>query len=182
MEGEPHSGNPDTECFNPVVNTLGLPEILGANIHEKIYPFPWLNRERAYVQLISKLLNVEFDTIWKRHKRQLIRKIIAWTAGILLVVAALIAVKVNNQPIDACVSLHETSTHNNNLPPLKDAVVTLELDNKTETDTLRTMDEQLIFKNIPHKFLNKKVHLTVTGPNFQTTTPISKSVTKSKFT
>lgn len=169
VEGEPHSGNPDTECFNPVVNTLGLPEILGANIHEKIYPFPWLNRERAYVQLISKLLNVEFDTIWKRHKRQLIRKIIAWTAGILLVLAALIAVKVNNQPIDACVSLHETSTHNNNLPPLKDAVVTLELDNKTETDTLRTMDEQLIFKNIPHKFLNKKVHLTVTCPNFQTT-------------
>ena len=36
VDGVPHSGNPDTECFNPVVDTLGLPEILGANIHEKI--------------------------------------------------------------------------------------------------------------------------------------------------
>ena len=47
VDGVPHSGNPDTECFNPVVDTLGLPEILGANIHEKIYRWPWLNRERA---------------------------------------------------------------------------------------------------------------------------------------
>ena len=71
VEGEPHSGNPDTECFNPIVEKLELPEILGANIHEKIYRWPWLNKERAYVQLISKLLGVEFDAIWQRHKRLL---------------------------------------------------------------------------------------------------------------
>ena len=34
VDGEPHSGNPDTECFNPVLKELGIPEILGANIHE----------------------------------------------------------------------------------------------------------------------------------------------------
>ena len=28
VDGEPHSGNAETECFNPVVNRLGLPEIL----------------------------------------------------------------------------------------------------------------------------------------------------------
>jgi len=50
---------------------LELPEILGANIHEKIYRWPWLNKELAYVQLISKLLGVEFDAIWQRHKRLL---------------------------------------------------------------------------------------------------------------
>ena len=61
VDGIPHSGNPDTECFNPIVDTLGLPEILGANIHEKVFRSPWLNRERAYVQLITKLLGVEFD-------------------------------------------------------------------------------------------------------------------------
>ena len=81
VDGIPHSGDPDTECFNPVVNQLGLPEILGANIHEKIYRWPWLNRERAYVQLVTKLLGVEFDAIWKRHKRQLRRKIIALTVA-----------------------------------------------------------------------------------------------------
>ena len=67
VQGSPHSGNPDTECFNPVVDKLGMPEILGANIHEKNYRWPWLNKERAYVQLVSKLLGVEFDAIWQRQ-------------------------------------------------------------------------------------------------------------------
>ncbi|MDE6634828.1 MAG: toll/interleukin-1 receptor domain-containing protein, partial [Bacteroidaceae bacterium] len=59
VAGIPNSGNAATECFNPVIDKLGLPEILGANIHEKIYRWAWMNRERAYVQLISKLLGVE---------------------------------------------------------------------------------------------------------------------------
>ena len=47
VDGIPHSGDPKTECFNPVIDKLGLPEILGANINEKIYRWPWLNKERA---------------------------------------------------------------------------------------------------------------------------------------
>lgn len=62
VDGIPHSGNSDTECFNPIVKTLDIPEILGANIHEKVFKSPWLNRERAYIQLITKLLGVEFDS------------------------------------------------------------------------------------------------------------------------
>lgn len=161
IDGVPHSGNPDTECFNPIVNTLGLPEILGANIHEKIYRWPWLNRERAYVQLITKLLGVEFDSIWQRHRRLLRQKIAAWTVGIVVVIAALVGVWMSNQPVDVTVSLNETTVHNDNLPPLKDAVVTMELENETKTDTFRTLDANVVFANIPHKALGKAVHLTV---------------------
>jgi len=166
VDGIPHSGDPETECFNPVVDKLGLPEILGANIHEKNFRQPWLNKERAYVQLISKLLEVEFDAIWQRHRRQLIRKTIAWSLGSLAVLATLVSVWVMNQPVDVQVRLNETSVHNENLPPLKDAVVTLSLDNKTEVDTLRTLDGSVLFKNIPHKFLNKPVHITVACQDF----------------
>ena len=81
VEGRPHSGDEATECFNPVVDELKIPEILGANIHENIYRWPWLNRERAYVQLITKLLGIEFDAIWQRHKRRLKAKIAVWTLG-----------------------------------------------------------------------------------------------------
>lgn len=169
VEGEPHSGNPDTECFNPVVEKLGLPEILGANIHEKIHHLPWLNRERAYVQLISKLLNVEFDTIWKRHRRQRRMKAVAWAVGLLALLAVLLGVWHNSQPVDVTLRVKETSAHNNNLPPMKDAVVTLALANKTETDTLRTIDGQLLFRNIPHKYLNQSVHVTISCRNFLTT-------------
>ena len=179
VDGIPHSGNPDTECFNPIVNTLGLPEILGANIHEKIYRWPWLNKERAYVQLISKLLGVEFDAIWQRHRRLLIRKAIAWALGLIIVVAALIGVWLTNQPVDVEVRLNEASVHNPNLPPLQDAVVTMTLDNETKTDTIHSLDATTVFNNIPHRYLNKEVRITVTCPNFldtDTTLLLSKTV------
>lgn len=166
VDGIPHSGDPDTECFNPVVNQLGLPEILGANIHEKNYKWPWLNKERAYVQLVSKLLGVEFDTIWQRHKRQLIRKAVAWTAGFIAVLFALIFVWRANQPVGINLRLNESTVHNENLPPLKDAVVTMFLDNETKIDTMHSLGDNLIFNNIPHHYLNQEVRFSVSCPNF----------------
>ena len=68
IDGIPHSKNKDTEGYNPIINTLGIPEISGVNIHDKIYKLPWLKKERAYVKLITKLLDLDFDTRWQRHK------------------------------------------------------------------------------------------------------------------
>lgn len=169
VDGTPHSGNPETECFNPVVDKLGLPEILGANIHEKIYRWPWLNKERAYVQLISKLLGVEFDAIWQRHKRQLIRNTLLWALGTLIVIATLIGVSKANRPLDTAIKLNEASVQNPQLPPMHDAIITLSLDNETKTDTIASIDATSIFSNIPHRFLSKPVHITVTCRDFLNT-------------
>ncbi len=180
IDGVPHSDNPDTECFNPVINKLGLPEILGANINERNYRWSWLNRERAYVQLISKLLGVEFDAIWQRHKRLLFRKIIAAVLAIFVVLAALAWVWVTNQPIDTIVTLNESSVHNEQLPPLHDAVITLALDNEVKSDTVATIDQHGTFSNIPHRFLGQEVHLTCTCPDFKpidTTLVLARDVT-----
>ena len=180
VEGTPHSCNPETECFNPVIDKLGLPEILGANIHEKIYRRPWLNKERAYVQLISKLLGVEFDAIWQRHKRQLIRKALAWSLGSIAVLATLIAVWRTNQPFDTEVRLNEASVHNDNLPPLKDAVVTMHLDNETKSDTIRSINGISCFTNIPHRYLEQPIHFTVTCRDYidiDTTLTLTKNTT-----
>lgn len=168
VDGKPHSGDPLTECFNPVVEQLGLPEILGANINEHIYRWPWLNRERAYVQLVSKLLEVEFDAIWRRHRRILVQKAIAWTLGVIAVIMALLITRQVNQPFDMEVRLTEMSQRNDNLPPLQDAAVTIALDNETKCDTIRSMDIPVVFTNIPHHFLNKPVHFNVSCPNFIT--------------
>lgn len=179
VDGMPHSGDPDTECFNPVVNTLGLPEILGANVNEKIYRWPWLNRERAYVQLITKLLGVEFDNIWQRHRRSLRKKIAAWTVGILLVIAALVGVWINSRPVDVAVSLNETTAHNEALPSLKDAVITLALENEVKKDTIRSLDSNVIFANIPNHAVGEKVRVTVECKDWlpiDTTLVLSKDV------
>ena len=179
VDGTPHSGNPETECFNPVIDKLGLPEILGANIHEKVYSSPRLNKERAYVQLISKLLGVEFDAIWQRHKRMLVRKALAWTIGTLAVITALIVVWRSNQPYDIKLQLNEASFQNDNLPPLKDAVVTLYFDNETKTDTIHALNDIMVFNNIPHRFLNKPLRVSVTCRDFMsldTTLPATQSI------
>ena len=180
VDGVPHSGNPDTECFNPVVDTLGLPEILGANIHEHIYRWPWMNKERAYVQLISKLLGVEFDAIWQRHKRLLVQKAIAWAIAGTMVAAAFVGVWVANQPVDVKVSLNEATVHNPDLPPMKDAVVTMTLDNESKTDTISNIDGNLLFTNIPHRFIGKEVSMSVRCDCFldvDTTLILAKTVT-----
>jgi hypothetical protein len=166
VDGLPHSGNPETECFNKVVETLGLPEILGANIHEKIFKWDWLNKERAYVQLVSKLLGVEFDAIWQRHKRLLIQKVIAWTVGVMVVLAALFYVWHSNQPVDVTIRLNETSVHNSQLPPLKDATVMMTMDNETKTDTVHAVDETAQFTNIPSRFINNKVRVRIDCQDF----------------
>lgn len=180
VEGTPHSGDPTTECFNPVIDKLELPEILGANIHEQIYRWPWLNRERAYVQLVSKLLGVEFDAIWQRHKRMLVRRAVAWVVGAVTVIAALLCVWRMNQPFDVEVRLNEASVHNENLPPLKDAVVTMRLDNETKSDTIHSLDACSIFSNIPHSFMNKPVQISVNCRDFlnvDTTVTLAPEVT-----
>lgn len=166
VDGKPHSGNPDTECFNPIVQNLGLPEILGANIHEKIFRWAWLNQERAYVQLVSKLLNVEFDTIWQRHKRQLIGKIIAWSISLLFVVSLLIGVYTMNQPIDVKIQLKETTYHNPALPPIQPTELVLDLKDEVKKSVLLAFDSAVVFKNIPHKYLNKEVYISANIRDF----------------
>lgn len=120
-----------------------------------------MNKERAYVQLISKLLGVEFDSIWQRHKRLLLQKIITWIVVFFVVLAAFLGVWFTNQPVDVEVRLNETSIHNDNLPQIKDAVVTLTLDNEIKTDTIRSLETGTIFNNIPHRFINNNVRVRV---------------------
>ena len=166
VDGIPHSGNQKTECFNPIIKTLELPEILGANIHERIYRLPWLNQERAYVQLITKLLGVEFDNIWQRHRRLLIRQVVTWIIGVIAILISLIIVWHSNQPVDIQLSLQEQSTKNHNLPPLHDAVVTLTLDKETKIDTVSSLSDKGSFLYIPHRYIGKDVRITISCPDY----------------
>lgn len=177
VDGTPHSGNPDTECFNPVVNQLGLPEILGANINERIYRQPWLNRERAYVQLISKLLGVEFDTIWQRHKRQLTRKILAWAIGGIAMIGIWTYTTIQFIPTTAIVTVNDI-TENENLPSTK-GVVTLFLDNEVLVDSIYPQCGSASFNRIPRHRLDKDVCLKVSFKDYfeiDTILPLSEAI------
>ncbi len=179
VDGIPHSGDPATECFNPIVDELGLPEILGANIHEKNYWNPWLNRERAYVQLITKLLGVEFDAIWKRHTRLLIRDTALSVAGGLMVISAIVGTWWMNRSVDVGIQVVEASELNENLPSARDAIVTLILDNETKIDTIDNFDVRAHFTNIPNLLIGQDVVVSARCKDFlpiDTTLRLSKDV------
>lgn len=180
IDGLPNSGDKTTECFNNKIKELGIPEILGANIREKVYRWSWLNRERAYVQIVTKLLGVEFDSIWQRHKRMLWQKMTLWLMCLTAVLAALMGTWLANRPVDVEISLNETSVHNNNLPPLHDAVITLMLDNERKTDTLHTMGSTTTFTNIPANMIGKEVRVLFMCEDWcttDTTLELNKNIT-----
>lgn len=159
IDGVPNSNDPQTECFNPVIKELGMSERLGANINERNYSWNYMNRQRAYVQLITKLLGIEFDTIWQRHKRQLIEK---WTTIILLGIAILCSISwalMAHRPITVSVALEEVMPPNNNLPKLSDAEVTLILENDVRRVRTHSMDEVVCFTNVPKNWLGSNVEL-----------------------
>jgi hypothetical protein len=166
VDGEPHSQDPDRECFNPIIEELGIPEQLGADIHERVSRWPWVNRERAYVQLVTKLLGVEFDSLWQRHKRLLRRRCALGVISVVAVIAALIGVWRAGQPVDVSVRLQEASIHNDNLPPLQKAVVSITLDNETKRDTLEDINDIACFANIPHSAVSQPVRITMVCGNW----------------
>lgn len=154
-------GNSPDEYFHPVLKELGMPEMLGADVNYKFSRFKKINRDRAYIQIISKLLGLRFDDLWKRHRRRKIRNICLSAVGAILVIAALIGVWIANQPINVDVQLTEKSLHNDNLPPLKDAIVTLRLDDEIKRDTISDLDDIASFVNIPHYNLGKDVGMSI---------------------
>lgn len=168
IDGIPHSGNPENECFHPIVDALCIPEMLGVNIHEKIHRWSWLNRERAYIQLITKLLDIEFDSLWRRHRRRLIEKMIACTIGVIAFLTALLLTWKLNQPTDVSLSLREA---NNNsipaLPPLKDALVTIKVGEDIKKDTIAHLNDAARFLHVPHQYLGKDVNVKIVCKDYK---------------
>lgn len=151
----------------------GKREELGVNVNEEhvetmffLYRMPfigkWLLRERAFMQLISTMLvNVRFEQLWSIQKIRMIERAIAWLVGMVVVVASLIAVWMMNRPVDVSMKLEETSIKNDYLPPLKNAVVTVALDNEIRSDTIVNLEEEATFRKIPHSLLGREVKIQV---------------------
>ena len=159
VRGQPGSKDPSQRCFNPVLDELGIPEILGANVHEKVSVWPWVNRERAYVQLITKLLRVEFDHIWQRHRRQMLAQLIAAICGVIMVLCLLLAVRNYSKPFESSLAIVESGPTAVNLPPAKRVIATMYLDNEVKTDTISSFSECAVFRNIPRRYYGRPVRI-----------------------
>jgi len=81
VDGQPNCYNPDLECFPRYMKeyTQSHPEaeLLGVSIAE-------VGKEKAFIRVVSKMLGVSFDTLWKRHERERRRRIIINTLSVLV--------------------------------------------------------------------------------------------------
>ncbi|MBQ7238977.1 MAG: TIR domain-containing protein [Bacteroidales bacterium] len=81
VDGQPNCYNPDLECFPRYLKeyTQNHPEaeLLGVSIAE-------VGPQKAFIRVVSKMLGVSFDTLWKRHERARRQKIIINTTTTLV--------------------------------------------------------------------------------------------------
>lgn len=160
VDGEPKSKNPDTECFHPNLKKH-FNDLLSANIHEKHFKLPYLNRQRAYVQLIAAMLDVKFDAIWRRHRRRMIEKLFFWFCLLSAFALSLFAVWKMDKTTDISLSLSEQTVHNPHLPPLRDAKVCFTIGGNTIEKTINSFEDTLIFPQISLSSLEDTARLRV---------------------
>lgn len=147
IDGTPNSGGED-ECFPSSLREYVAEnpdrELLGINILE-------VGQEKAFVRVVSRMLGVSFDELWKRHERERRRRIIAWSIGIPIVTSLLyyfaIPISLNIRLVDA----------NHCLPMPDDAVLTVanaeySLDRLDTTITINTIPGYYRLLKIPIKF------------------------------
>lgn len=86
VEGQPNCYNPDLECFPEYLRqyTKEHPEseLLGVSLAE-------VGKEKAFIRVVSRMLDVSFDTLWKRYERQKRLRIIQLIISTIVTLALL---------------------------------------------------------------------------------------------
>lgn len=135
IDGIPKSGD-ERECFpqSLISHIKKTPddELLGANINE-------IGKQKAFIRIVSSLLNVEFDTLWKRHRRESKKRIITWLFCVLFFLLFIYWFAI---PIKLSVKLYDEIHH---LPLPKDAVLIV---NGT-TYPLSSLDTTICINSLP---------------------------------
>lgn len=165
INGEP--GSSDKECYNPIIKETGFVNPLGVNINEKIYSFPFnhWNRERAYVQLITKLLGIDFDVLWNHHKRYLIQKVSTIFVGILLLIGLITSIILYYKNIEITLSIKEQTANNKSLPAISNINLKLSIDSYNNNLIISNIDSNIVIKDIPRRFIGKTIKVKLFGDN-----------------
>lgn len=140
------------------------------------------NPERAFIKCVASIIDMPFENLWNRFGKEQKRKArlrrLYCTLAVAVTIIVGIATWLYNQPVDIKMKIYETTIHNYNLPPLKDAVVSMTVEGVTETDTIASLESEAIFEKVPKSDIGKEAHITVSCKDFL---PIDTFVTLSEF-
>lgn len=140
------------------------------------------DEEKMFLRCAATILAEEFNKLWDRFKVEQKKRrwniaisVIATTVIFIIAVFAAIAL---TQPVDVKIKLKELSEHNENLPELKDAVVTISVEDYANMDTVSCINDCAILDKVPFHYLGKDVHLTIDCKNWQ---PLDTIVNLTKY-
>lgn len=167
IDGEVNSSIKERDCYHPILKKLGFVEPLGVNVNEKIYSFPFVlwNRERAYIQLITKLLGVDFDVLWNHHKRWLWQKIYYWIILLLFLIAFMTSMICSYAPVDVSFTFYEQTPKNEYLPDISDIKIDISVGSYNNKMSVEDIDSTLIVYNLSRDFIGKEVVIAIRGEN-----------------
>ncbi len=137
IDGTPHST--ENECLPPALRNMPK-ELLGISLRE-------VGRQKAFVKLVSKMLDMDFDVLWQRHKRQVRNRMIATAVFLSVLLALLYYLAV---PLSIHLTINDEEHY---LPMPESAIVTV-----CGTDyQLSSIDTTLVVDNIPGYFRGRKI-------------------------
>lgn len=144
-----------------------LKEYVAANLEMELLgvSIPEVGKEKAFVRIVSKMLDVSFDSIWNRHRRQQARKRIVAAVASVFVLAAVAVAWYINKPKDVAVRVSESGYVNTALPEINNLIVSLNLGSEVKTDTMDVVGGRVVFRNIPARMIGTEVHISVNAPH-----------------
>ncbi len=187
VDGIPYSNDPDTECFPEALkrhfpkhaDPLQDHSILGINIHEAGIGSRRKAYDRAMLMVVARILQLDFDGLLLRDQQRRRRRTILSIFLSLVVFAALFVTWRLSQTVDVSVCVKEATEHNAFLPPCADIAMCMYLENEQKTDTLASLNDTMVFRNIPPRYIGQEVRMTLAAKDYMpmdTTMVLQKSL------
>lgn len=149
VEGQPNCYNPDMECFPAYLRqyTKDHPEyeLLGVSFAE-------VGKEKAFIRIVSKMLDVSFDTLWKRHERERMRRIAIASISTPIIMALLYWLVL---PCSLTVNIKDAD-HNLPIIPNEDGYVGVVTVNGTDY-YINTLDTTLNITALPGYYRGRDI-------------------------
>lgn len=147
IDGTPNSGD-ENECFPKslceYVREHPNRELLGISVDE-------VGRKKAFVRVVSRMLGVSFDELWKRHERDRKHRILFTTISSPIVLSLLYYFAI---PLSLTIEIHDDKHY----LPLPDGAVLLVNGAEYPLDRL---DTTLMISNLPGYYRGRTLPLKI---------------------
>ena len=169
--------NDDECCYSDAIWKNGLGSKLAADITTKNYSSNWFKRtflgtiddkRAAQLNIIASLLGVKDRTEFiSSHQRRTSRRNVFLIVLIVVFFTAILGWYFN-KAVDVSVDVESSQISCDSLPPLRNGMITLYLDNDVIRKNIDKGVTSVSFPNVPKKMLGNKVRVIFSGDGFYT--------------